>query len=66
MRPGSVMERGLPLVVEGVNRGLVLQKNIHNNILSIITGHMKRSATTGIHSLNLTRMREGWNWIGNP
>lgn len=50
---GGVMERCLPLVVQGVERDLVLEEEVNNNVLTVVTGHVQRGAAKCIDRIRL-------------
>ena len=58
VREGSVMERGLSLVIESIDGDPILEQNVHYNILAIIASHMERCTATGVDSIRLYS-REG-------
>ena len=47
------MERGLAAVVESIEGDLVLEEDVDNDILSVVAGHMQRSAAIGINGIRL-------------
>ena len=50
---GGVVEWRLTAIVESIERDLVLEEDVDNDILSIVAGHVKRSAAIGIDSIRL-------------
>ena len=46
---GSVVQWRLAFVVEGIEADVVLEENIHNSVLSVVTCHMEGSASMCIH-----------------
>ena len=57
VREGSIVQGCLSLVVERVEAHLVLEEDVHHHILTVVAGHMERSAAIGIHSIRLRRKR---------
>ena len=57
VREGSVVQGGLPLVVERVEPHLLLEENIHHHVLAVVAGHMEGGAAIGIHSIRLVGLR---------
>ena len=53
MGKGGIMERCLSLVVQGVQGDLVLKEDVHDDVLTVVTGHVKRSTAKRIHRIRL-------------
>ena len=53
VREGSVMERGLSLVIESIDGDPILEENVHYYILAVIASHMERCTATGVDSIRL-------------
>ena len=58
---GSVVERGLAPVVEGVQRDAVLEQDVDHHILAVVAGNVERGATIGVDGIRL----KGWNVCKN-
>ena len=50
---GGVVEWRLTAIVKSIERDLVLEEDVDNDILSIVAGHVKRGAAIGIDSIRL-------------
>ena len=63
---GSVVERGLATVVEGIEGDLVLKEDVDDNVLSVVAGHVQRSTAIGIDGIRLQgEMVRQWKvWFG--
>ena len=63
---GSVVERGLATVVEGIEGDLVLKEDVDDDVLSVVAGHVQRSTAIGIDGIRLQgeRVRQWKVWFG--
>ena len=61
---GSVVQWRLAFVVEGIEADVVLEENIHNSVLSVVTCHMEGSASMCVHSIRLCVVCEGGTCVG--
>ena len=50
---GSVVERSLAPVVEGVQRDAVLEQNVDHHVLAVVAGNMEWGATIGVDGIRL-------------
>lgn len=53
---GGIVQWGLASVVESIEGDLVLQEDVHHNILTIVAGNMKRSAPVGVDCIRLGKV----------
>ena len=60
---GCVVERRLPLVVEGVEANVVLEQDVHHHVVPVAAGHVEGCATKGVDDISLGRGRGG-EWSG--
>ena len=61
---GSVVQWRLAFVVEGIEADVVLEENIHNSVLSVVTCHMEGSSSMCVHSIRLYVVCEGGTCVG--
>ena len=63
---GSVVERGLATVVEGIEGDLVLKEDVDDDVLSVVAGHVQRSTAISIDGIRLQgEMVRQWKvWFG--
>ena len=50
---GGVVERGLSAVVESVEGDSVLEQDINDHVLAVVTGHVEGGAAKGIDGIGL-------------
>ena len=50
---GGVVQRGLAAVVESIEQNLVLQEDVHHNILTVVAGNVQRSAPVSVDCIRL-------------
>ena len=60
VREGSIVERSLAAVVEGVARHLVLEENVYHDVLTVVTCHVKGRAAKGVDSV---RLMGEWGYV---
>ena len=51
--PGGIVKWGLPLLVKGVDHGLVLKEHIDDHVLAVVAGDVQGSAAKEVDNINL-------------